>query len=98
MEIPCGCSIDGLFDSNYSVNRAAWAKHARIERRQPHAIKMRFGLAFSLNNQAALLLRESKHMSEFNPSRRQMLKASTVAVGGVAAAAGLVQDVEAAAV
>ncbi len=36
-------------------------------------------------------------MSEFNPSRRHMLKASTVAVGGVAAA-GLVHEAEAAAV
>ncbi len=36
-------------------------------------------------------------MSEFNPSRRHMLKASTVAVGGVAAA-GLVREAEAAAV
>jgi len=37
-------------------------------------------------------------MPDFNPNRRQMLKASTVAVGGVAAAAGLVPNAEAAAV
>ena len=37
-------------------------------------------------------------MPEFNPNRRQMLKATTVAVGGVAAAAGLAPNAEAAAV
>lgn len=37
-------------------------------------------------------------MTEFNPNRRQILKASTVAVGGVAAAAGLAPNAEAAAV
>ncbi|QYF93003.1 aldehyde dehydrogenase iron-sulfur subunit [Massilia sp. PAMC28688] len=37
-------------------------------------------------------------MSDFDPNRRQLLKASTVAVGGVAAAAGLMQTAEAAAV
>ena len=37
-------------------------------------------------------------MPEFDSNRRQMLKATTVAVGGVAAAAGLVPNAEAAAI
>jgi len=37
-------------------------------------------------------------MPEFNPNRRQMLKATTVAVGGLAAATGLAPTAEAAAV